>query len=107
MRGDVTGSSPSERRRYDLIFCAPPTFSNSKGAERDFDIQRDHVELIRRCAQLLTDDGMLLFRNHFRRFKMDEAALPELELANLSKKTLPFDFQRDPRFHNSWRITKR
>ena len=102
-----TRSSPSERNRYDLIFCAPPTFSNSKGAERDFDVQRDHAALIGACARLLSDDGVLLFSNHFRKFKMDAEALPALELSNISKKTLPVDFARDPRFHNSWRITKR
>ncbi|HWE26356.1 MAG TPA: bifunctional 23S rRNA (guanine(2069)-N(7))-methyltransferase RlmK/23S rRNA (guanine(2445)-N(2))-methyltransferase RlmL [Polyangia bacterium] len=107
VRSDVGKFVASERKRYDLIFCAPPTFSNSKGAERDFDVQRDHVELIRACARLLASDGVLLFSNHFRKFKMDVEAMPELRLENISKKTLPVDFQRDPRFHNSWRITKR
>jgi 23S rRNA (guanine2445-N2)-methyltransferase / 23S rRNA (guanine2069-N7)-methyltransferase len=107
VRSDVDKFLASERRRFDLIFCAPPTFSNSKGAERDFDVQRDHAALIRACARLLADGGVLFFSNHFRKFKMDVAAMPELELSNISKKTLPLDFQRDPRFHNSWRITKR
>ncbi|HEX6836702.1 MAG TPA: bifunctional 23S rRNA (guanine(2069)-N(7))-methyltransferase RlmK/23S rRNA (guanine(2445)-N(2))-methyltransferase RlmL, partial [Polyangia bacterium] len=107
LRSDVDKFLAGERRRFDLIFCAPPTFSNSKGAERDFDVQRDHAALIRACARLLADGGVLLFSNHFRKFKMDVEAMPELELANISKKTLPLDFQRDPRFHNSWRITKR
>ena len=107
VRSDVDKFLASERDRYDLIFCAPPTFSNSKGAERDFDVQRDHVDLIRACARLLASDGVLLFSNHFRKFKMNVDAMPELRLDNISKKTLPVDFQRDPRFHNSWRITKR
>ncbi|HEX9105097.1 MAG TPA: class I SAM-dependent methyltransferase, partial [Polyangia bacterium] len=107
VRADVDKFLAGERRRFDLVFCAPPTFSNSKSAERDFDVQRDHVALIGACARLLADDGVLLFSNHFRKFKMDVAAMPGLELANISKKTLPLDFQRDPRFHNSWRITKR
>ncbi|HWE29719.1 MAG TPA: hypothetical protein VHB97_17035, partial [Polyangia bacterium] len=50
--------------------------------------------------------GILLFSNHFRKFKMDEAGLPEYRCDNISKKTLPLDFARDPRFHNSWRITR-
>jgi 23S rRNA (guanine2445-N2)-methyltransferase / 23S rRNA (guanine2069-N7)-methyltransferase len=107
VRSDVDRFLQSERTRFDLIFCAPPTFSNSKGAERDFDVQRDHAELIRACARLLAADGVLLFSNHFRKFKMDVEAMPELLLENISRKTLPVDFQRDPRFHNSWRITKR
>jgi 23S rRNA (guanine2445-N2)-methyltransferase / 23S rRNA (guanine2069-N7)-methyltransferase len=107
VKSDVDKFLAHERRRFDLIFCAPPTFSNSKGAERDFDVQRDHADLIRACVRLLADDGVLLFSNHFRKFKMSVDALPELRLDNISKKTLPLDFQRDPRFHNSWRITRR
>ncbi|HXU73986.1 MAG TPA: bifunctional 23S rRNA (guanine(2069)-N(7))-methyltransferase RlmK/23S rRNA (guanine(2445)-N(2))-methyltransferase RlmL [Polyangia bacterium] len=107
VRSDVDAFLADERHRFDLIFCAPPTFSNSKGAERDFDVKRDHPALIAACARLLADGGVLLFSNHFRKFKMDEAALPDLQLSNISKKTLPLDFERDPRFHNSWRITKR
>ena len=107
VRSDVDAFLADERKRYDLIFCAPPTFSNSKGAARDFDIGRDHAALIDACARLLTKDGVLLFSNHFRKFKMDVEALPALELSNISKKTLPVDFQRDPRFHNSWRITRK
>lgn len=107
LRSDVGEFLASEKKRFELIFCAPPTFSNSKGAARDFDVQRDHAALIRACARLLARDGVLLFSNHFRKFKMDADAMPELRLDNISHKTLPLDFQRDPRFHNSWRITKR
>ncbi len=107
LRSDVMRFLDDDRRRFDLIFCAPPTFSNSKGMTRDFDVQRDHVALISACARKLTDGGVLLFSNHFRKFKMDAAALPELRADNITKKTLPIDFQRDPRFHNSWRITRR
>ena len=107
VRADVLDFLDGERGRYDLIFCAPPTFSNSKGMDHDFDVQRDHVGLIRRCARLLSDDGVLLFSDHFRKFKMDAAQLDELRIDNITKKTLPVDYGRDPRFHNSWRITKR
>ena len=33
---------------WDLIFLDPPTFSNSKRMDREFDVQRDHVDLIQR-----------------------------------------------------------
>jgi 23S rRNA (guanine2445-N2)-methyltransferase / 23S rRNA (guanine2069-N7)-methyltransferase len=107
VRADCDKFLAESPERFDLIFCAPPTYSKSKGMEHDFDLQRDHVALLRACARLLDDDGVLLFSNHFRRFKMDEAALSELRVDNITKKTLPIDFQRDPRFHNSWRITRR
>jgi 23S rRNA (guanine2445-N2)-methyltransferase / 23S rRNA (guanine2069-N7)-methyltransferase len=96
-----------EREKFGLIFCAPPTFSNSKGMENDFDLQRDHVRLLQACAALLDEGGVIYFSDHFRKFKMDLPSLSDLSIENITKKTLPLDFQRDARFHNSWRITKR
>ena len=36
-----------ESGRYDLILLDPPSFSNSKAMIDSFDVQRDHVDLIR------------------------------------------------------------
>src|SRR5262249_20207679 len=33
--------------KYGLIVCDPPTFSNSKRMEDNFDVQRDHVMLLK------------------------------------------------------------
>lgn len=92
--------------RYGLIFLDPPTFSNSKKMADCFDIQRDHVALIRSASRLLTDDGILIFSNNMRKFKMDRPALPELAIEDISAQTLPADFERNPRIHNCWKITR-
>jgi 23S rRNA (guanine2445-N2)-methyltransferase / 23S rRNA (guanine2069-N7)-methyltransferase len=107
-RADVLEWLPRQNKpgdRYGLILVAPPTFSNSKRMEDTFDVQRDHVLLLKSAASLLEPDGVLLFSNNFRRFKMDAAALPGLRIDNISAKTLPEDFKRDPRIHNTWRLT--
>ncbi len=104
IRADVLQWLPTERRRYGLILCAPPTFSNSKAMRDEFDLQRDHPSLLAAAGALLTDDGVLLFSNHFRRFKM--APLPGFTVEEITRNTLPPDFARNPRIHNSWRITR-
>jgi 23S rRNA (guanine2445-N2)-methyltransferase / 23S rRNA (guanine2069-N7)-methyltransferase len=103
VRADVLEWLPSEKRRWGLIFMAPPTFSNSKSMEATLDIQRDHPALLESAARLLAPGGILLFSNHFRRFKMQ--APPELTVENITEKTLPKDFARNPRIHNAWKIT--
>jgi 23S rRNA (guanine2445-N2)-methyltransferase / 23S rRNA (guanine2069-N7)-methyltransferase len=103
VRADVLEWLPSEKRRFELIYMAPPTFSNSKAMETTLDVQRDHTQLIAAAARLLTPDGILLFSNHFRRFKME--APPGVTVENITQKTLPRDFDRNPRIHNAWRIT--
>ncbi len=94
----------SGAQRYGLIFLDPPTFSTSKRMEGTLDIQRDHVELITRAAALLERDGVLLFSNNFRRFKLDHAALGDLAVEEISSRTLPQDFARNSRIHRCWSI---
>jgi 23S rRNA (guanine2445-N2)-methyltransferase / 23S rRNA (guanine2069-N7)-methyltransferase len=107
VRADCLEWLQRERRRFDLIFLDPPTFSTSKRMDATFDVQRDHVPLLQAAAGLLAADGVLIFSNNNRRFKMDREALPELEIEDISRRTIPRDFERNPRIHNCWRITPR
>jgi 23S rRNA (guanine2445-N2)-methyltransferase / 23S rRNA (guanine2069-N7)-methyltransferase len=91
---------------YDLIFLDTPTFSNSKRMDGTLDVQRDHVELIRTAARLLSSDGILLFSTNFRRFKLDPVLLEEFQVDDIAKKTLPPDFERNPRIHSCFRIMR-
>jgi 23S rRNA (guanine2445-N2)-methyltransferase / 23S rRNA (guanine2069-N7)-methyltransferase len=93
-----------EKRRYDLIFLDPPTFSNSKRMEGILDIQRDHVPLIRAACRLLTPDGILLFSTNAHHFKLNHHELDNLQREDLSNATLPEDFKRHPRIHQCWKI---
>ncbi|KFN41220.1 bifunctional 23S rRNA (guanine(2069)-N(7))-methyltransferase RlmK/23S rRNA (guanine(2445)-N(2))-methyltransferase RlmL [Arenimonas oryziterrae] len=96
----------ADRGTYDLIFCDPPTFSNSARAE-DFDTQRDHVRLLRACVDRLAPNGLLLFSNNYRRFRLDEAAVSEFAtIREISPKTLDPDFERNPRIHRAWELRR-
>jgi len=92
------------KRQYDLIFLDPPTFSNSKKMEEIFDVQRDHVPLIRHAAALLAPGGILYFSTNFRRFKLDHEALAGLKIEDITASTIPEDFSRNPKIHYCWRI---
>ncbi|PNS09729.1 bifunctional 23S rRNA (guanine(2069)-N(7))-methyltransferase RlmK/23S rRNA (guanine(2445)-N(2))-methyltransferase RlmL [Solilutibacter silvestris] len=96
-----------ERGQFDLIFCDPPTFSNSKRAQ-DFDIQREHVELLRLAMARLAPGGVLYFSNNSRRFKLDTEAVSEFaEVEDITASTIPPDFARNPRIHRAWRLRPR
>jgi 23S rRNA (guanine2445-N2)-methyltransferase / 23S rRNA (guanine2069-N7)-methyltransferase len=92
---------------YDVIFLDPPTFSNSKKMESTLDIQRDHGDLIRVCMAKLAPQGKLIFSNNFRRFKMDDLTQRQFTCLNITSQTLDMDFERNPRIHNVWLITRR
>ncbi len=92
---------------YDVVFCDPPTFSNSKRAD-DFDVQRDHVRLLRAAVARLAPGGVLYFSNNFRRFRLDEGAIAAFaQVEDISASTIPPDFARNPRIHRAWRIVAR
>jgi Predicted N6-adenine-specific DNA methylase len=99
-------ASRSGRARFDLIFCDPPTFSNSKRSPEVFDIQRDHGELLRLAAALLAPGGTLYFSCNRRRFRLDPALAQEFHIEDITARTLDPDFARPPPPHRAWRITQ-
>ena len=107
VQADALAWLQADTAEYDLVFCDPPTFSNSKRAD-DFDIQAAHVPLLRAAVARLARDGVLYFSNNFRRFKLDEAAVSEFaQVEDISPSTIPPDFERNPRIHRCWRLTRR
>jgi 23S rRNA (guanine2445-N2)-methyltransferase / 23S rRNA (guanine2069-N7)-methyltransferase len=92
-------------RQWDLIFLDPPTFSTSKRMEGTFDVQRDHAAVIRQAARLLTPGGDLIFSTNARRFRLDSAALADLNPQDITSATIPRDFERNPRIHQCWRLS--
>ena len=107
VQADALAWLEADRGQYDLVFCDPPTFSNSKRAG-DFDIQAVHVRLLRAAVARLAPGGVLYFSNNFRRFRLDEAAVAEFaDLEEITASTIPPDFERNARIHRSWRIKAR
>lgn len=97
------------RNRWNLIFCDPPTFSNSSGmGSRSFDVQRDHVDLLIGVSRLLTVDGQAIFSCNLRTFKPDLEALARagVVLTDISAQTIPEDFSRNPRIHCCYRLRR-
>lgn len=94
----------TENQRFDLIFMDPPTFSNSARMAGVLDIQRDHSQLIRNAMKRLTSEGLLIFSNNFRRFRMDEELTDLFAVEEVTADTLDKDFQRNARIHKCWHI---
>lgn len=106
-QGDVMAFLREDRQRYGLIFVDPPTFSNSSRAA-EFDVQRDHVALLEACGKRLRDDGVIVFSNNFRRFKLDiEALQATFSIEDIGRASIPPDFARKPQIHGCWLLRKR
>ena len=106
VQADALAWLEADRGEYDLVFCDPPTFSNSKRAQ-DFDVQAQHVRLLRAAVARLARDGVLYFSNNYRRFRLDEQAVAEFaDCEDISAATIPPDFERNPRIHRCWRLRR-
>lgn len=93
-------------RRWDLILCDPPSFSNSKRMQDVLDVQRDHVGLIKRCVALLRPAGVVVFSTNLRKFVLDREALGGLVIEELPG-SVPPDFARNRAIHHCWVIRRR
>ena len=91
--------------QYDLVFIDPPTFSNSKKFYGTFDVQRDHLSLLKRAMNRLTTDGTLYFSNNYRGFEMDEEILAFFDVEEITSETIGPDFKRNQKIHRAWKIT--
>lgn len=90
---------------YDLVVCDPPTFSNSKRTDEDWNVQTDAVALLTDILKLVRPGGIIYFSNNFRRFKFDTEALEGTTIREISAQTVPEDY-RNRRIHRCWRIVK-
>jgi 23S rRNA (guanine2445-N2)-methyltransferase / 23S rRNA (guanine2069-N7)-methyltransferase len=93
--------------QFELIFLDPPTFSNSKRMQGVLDVQRDHAELIEQCMALLAPGGQLIFSINAQRFRLAAPLLDRWQVIDLSRATLPFDFERNPHIHRCFQIQRR
>ncbi len=90
--------------KFDLIFLDPPTFSNSKKMDDDFEVEEDQVALIKNCLRLLNPGGTLYFSNNKRKFKLDTEVLAMADVKDITASTIPLDF-RDQKIHHCFKIT--
>jgi 23S rRNA (guanine2445-N2)-methyltransferase / 23S rRNA (guanine2069-N7)-methyltransferase len=91
---------------WDLAVVDPPTFSNRKGTEEPWDVERDHGVVLKRLASHIAPDGVVYFSSNFRRFHLDEAAHVAYAIREITRQTIPEDF-RNERIHRCWRLVRK
>lgn len=96
-----------EQKKWDLIICDPPTFSNSKSADI-FDVNKDWLNLCLLCLKVLAKNGRLYFSTNSQKIKFDEAELinsseQKIRVKDITKASIPEDF-RNQKIHKMWMI---
>ncbi len=94
------------RGQFDLIVLDPPSRSASRGVPGEFQVQRDHGELLAGVAALLSPGGVLVFSTNLRDFVLKPGALRgDHRISELTPGSLPEDFRARPP-HRCWRIER-
>ncbi len=104
IRADVWDYLRSCERRYDVIVVDPPTFSNSHSRERDWDVQKDHADLLLACKALLKPGDVVYFSNNYSRFKLADAVHAAFHVDDLTAQSLDEDFANSGRVHWCFRL---
>ena len=94
-----------EEPLFDLAVVDPPTFSNSKRLDEDWDIQRDAVPLLNALAKRMSSGGIVFFSTNFRRFRFEEQSVHGYSVREISRQTVPEDF-RNQRIHRCWKLVR-
>lgn len=100
----------TKNKKWDIIICDPPTFSNSKRWKGFFDVNKDYINLCCKCLKVLEKGGTLYFSSNSKRLKFDEKTLREtsgesLFIKDISQLSIPLDF-RNKKIHKAWKIKK-
>jgi 23S rRNA (cytosine1962-C5)-methyltransferase len=89
--------------RWELVVLDPPPFSTSKGMRGTFDVQRDHVRILRDALGVLAPGGTLYFSTNYRRFELEARARALGDFREWTPKSLPPDVRRGEA-HRCWQV---
>ena len=73
--------------RYDIIIFDPPSFSNSRKMQDDFDVARDYAVWIKALLRILKKTGFILFSTNLGSFRMDRRRLRGLGVREITGTT--------------------
>ncbi|MCR5614065.1 class I SAM-dependent methyltransferase [Treponema sp.] len=100
--------SLKDDERYDIIILDPPTFSNSKNTYTVLDINRDWVQLVKDCLNILSPGGVLYFSTNSTKLVFDKSKLPQatvsgkvIMVTDITAESIPKDFE-GTKCHKAW-----
>jgi len=93
----------AEGRRYTLAFIDPPSFFTYGRKNIDFDINRDHQQLIESVMPVMTPGSVLFFSTNHQRFEPRMDRLPAKDIKEITPSSIPEDY-RNRKIHRCWKL---
>ncbi len=90
---------------FDLAVVDPPSFSTSREGGREFDIARDHPELLEAVLKLMRKDGVIYFSTNHQDFTPMMDGLKITGAKEITSSTIPEDYiSKRKTIHRCWII---
>ncbi len=108
-RSDVMEFLNNSKKVYDFCWVDPPVQSVNRIKGSEFNIQEDHVTLLKLVLERIRPNGKVLFTTHGQSFQLNEWALKEscsIEIQDMSHPLTPNDFERTRPF-KAWLLQKK
>ncbi|MDC7247158.1 MAG: DUF2867 domain-containing protein, partial [Sphaerochaetaceae bacterium] len=93
-------------KKYDIIIFDPPSFSNSRKMENDFDVQRDYLDVITSLHALLVPKGAILFSTNLSSFTLDKRRIHGYQVREITKENAAPGFSKKKNSLRSWILEK-
>ncbi len=96
-----------DKKRFDLIIFDPPSFSNSRKTENDFDVQLDYITYLQLLSQILEQKGIVLFSTNLKSFRFDKRKLLAFDVREITKDICRAGFSAKKNSLRSWILSKK
>lgn len=103
---DFLKNAKRQNQTFDLAVVDPPSFSTRRvDKEHDFDILRDHPELLKAVVALMRDGSTIFFSTNHQDFELHPDKLKITDIKEITSDTIPEDYvSKRKTIHRCWRI---
>jgi 23S rRNA (cytosine1962-C5)-methyltransferase len=94
-----------DKQSFDLAVVDPPSYSTDRSGKPDFDIARDHPDLLKRVVAIMRKGATIFFSTNHQGFEPRMAGLKVSGIEEITDQTIPEDYvNKRRRIHRCWRI---
>ena len=90
---------------FDLAVVDPPSYSTDRSGRRDFDIARDHPELLAAVIKVMRPGGTIFFSTNHQDFNLQIDRLEPVRVEEITAGTIPEDYRyKNKTIHRCWKM---
>lgn len=102
---DFLKQAKEKNQTFDLAVVDPPSFSTVRKEDGEFDISRDHPELLQAVVKIMRPGSTIFFSTNHQNFSPRMEALSITKILEITATTIPEDYQsKKKKIHRCWKI---